>query len=74
MNPQSGVFGLSSSLPPLVDGGGLVGESVGKAVMLADHFDGKQSRECVDPPLTCHPSPRLAPPLPSGRGRSGISC
>ena len=24
------------------------------------HFDGKQSRESVDPPLTCHPSPRLA--------------
>ena len=24
-----------------------------------DHFDGKQSRETVDLPLTCNPSPRL---------------
>ena len=37
------MFGLSSSLPPL----------------LSDHFDGKQSRESVDQPLTCHPSPSL---------------
>ena len=34
-------------------------ESVGKADLLSDHFDGKQSRESVDLPLTCHPSPRL---------------
>ena len=33
---------------------------VGKADLLSDHFDGKQSRETVDLPLTCHPSPRLA--------------
>ena len=26
---------------------------------LLDHFDGKQSRESVDLPLTCHPSPCL---------------
>ena len=46
---KSAVFGLSSSLPPLVGGGGgLVCESVGKADMLSDHFDGKQSRESVD--------------------------
>ena len=57
---KSAVFGLSSSLPPLVDGGGgLVCESVGKADLLSDHFDGKQSRESVDLPLTCHPSPSL---------------
>ena len=31
-------------------------ESVGKAELLSDHFDGKQSRESVDLPLTCHPS------------------
>ena len=31
-------------------------ESVGKADLLSDHFDGKQSREFVDLPLTCHPS------------------
>ena len=55
---KSAVFGLSLSLPPLVGGGGLVCESVSKALLL-DHFDGKQSRESVDLPLTCHPSPRL---------------
>ena len=31
-------------------------ESVGKADLLSDRFDGKQSRESVDLPLTCHPS------------------
>ena len=34
-------------------------ESVGKAVLLSDHFDSKLSREAVDLPLTCHPSPSL---------------
>ena len=57
---KSVVFGFSSSLPPLVGGGGgLVCKSVGKAYMLSDHFDGKQSRESVNLPLTCHPSPNL---------------
>ena len=52
--------GLSSSLPPIVGGGGgLVCESVGKADLLSDHFNSKQSRESVDLPLTCHPSPSL---------------
>ena len=27
--------------------------------MLSDHFYSKQSRETVDLPLTCHPSPSL---------------
>ena len=46
--------------PPLVsEGGGLVFESVGKADLLSDHFDSKQSREAVDLPLTCHLSPSL---------------
>ena len=31
-------------------------ESVGKADLLSDHFDSKQSREAVDLPLTCHSS------------------
>ena len=54
---KSAVFFLSSSLPPLVGGGGgLVCESVGKADLLSDHFDGKQSRESVGLLLTCHPS------------------
>ena len=57
---KSAMFGLSSSLPPLVGGGGgLMCRSVGKADLLSDHFDGKQSRESVDLPLICHPSPRL---------------
>ena len=52
--------GSSSSLPPLVsEGGGLVCESVDKADLLSDHFDSTQSREAVDLPLTCHPSPSL---------------
>ena len=47
-------------MPPLVnEGGGLVCESVGKADLLSDHFESKQSREAVDLPLTCHPSPSL---------------
>ena len=47
-------------MPPLVsEGGGLVCESIGKADLLSDHFDSKQSREAVDLPLTCHPFPSL---------------
>ena len=57
---KSAVFGLISSLPPLVGGGGgLVCESVGKADLLPGHFDSKRSRESVDLPLTCHPSSSL---------------
>ena len=55
---KTAVFGLSSSLALLVsEGGGLVCESVGKADLLSDHFDSKQSRDAVVLPLTCHPSP-----------------
>ena len=46
-------------MPPLVNEGGLVCESVGKADLLSDHYDSKQSREDVDLPLTCHSSPSL---------------
>ena len=47
-------------MPPLIsEGAGLVCESVGKADLLSGHFDSKQSREAVDLPLTCHPSPSL---------------
>ena len=57
---KSAEFGLSSSLPQLIGGGGgLVCESPDKADLLSDHFDGKQSKEAVDLPLTCHSSPRL---------------
>ena len=57
---KSGMFGSSSSLPPLVGrGGGLVYKSVDKADPVSHYFDSKQSRESVDLPLTCHPSPSL---------------
>ena len=57
---MSAVFGSSSSLPLLVGpGGGLVCESLGKADLLSDHFDSKQSRDSVDLLVTCHPSPSL---------------
>ena len=59
---KSAVFGSSSdsSLPPLIGAdGGQVCESVGKADMLSANFDGKQSRDPVDLPSTCHPSPSL---------------
>ena len=47
-------------MPLLVsEGGELVCESVGKADLLSDNFDSKQSKEAVDLPLTCHPSPSL---------------
>ena len=54
---KSAVFGSSSSLPQLVSG--LMYESVGKADLLWDHFDSKQSRKAVDLKFTCHPSPSL---------------
>ena len=54
---KSALFSSSSSLPPLVGlGGGLVCVSVGKADLLLDHFDSKQSRDSVDLLVTCHPS------------------
>ena len=58
---KSAVFGLSLSLPPplINEGGGLVCESVGKAHLLLDHLKTKESRDAVDLPLTCHPSPSL---------------
>ena len=52
---------MACATPPLVSEGCLlVCESVGKADLLSDYFDSKQSREAVDLPLTCHPSPSLA--------------
>ena len=57
---MSAVFGPSSPLPPLVsEGCGLVCESVGKALLLSDHFDSKQSRKAVDLLRTCHSSPSV---------------
>ena len=34
-------------------------ESLGKADLVSDHFDSKQSRQSVDLVVTCHPSPIL---------------
>ena len=51
---------LDSSLPPLIwGGGGLVCESVGKALMLSAHFDGKTFRDTVDLLSTCQTSHSL---------------
>ena len=51
------MFGSSSSLPPLVGGGGgLVCMSVFNSDLQSDHFDSKQSTDSVDLQLTCHPS------------------
>ena len=47
-------------MPQLLGGGGaLVCQSVGRANLLSDHFDSKQSREAVDLPFTCRRSPDL---------------
>ena len=34
-------------------------ESVGKADLLSDYFDSKQSMDALDLPFACHPSPSL---------------
>ena len=46
-----------STLKSAVIGSSLT--SIGKADLLSDHFGSKESRETVDLPLTCHPSPGL---------------
>ena len=57
---HSAVFASTLSLPPLVGGGGrLVCESVGKADLLPDQFDIKQSRKSVDLHFTRHLSPSI---------------
>ena len=57
---KSAVIASCLPLPSLIsEGGGLVCESVGKADLLSDHFDSKQSREAVDLHPSCHPSPSL---------------
>ena len=48
-------------------------ESVGKADLLSDYFDSKQSGEAVD--LSSLAICLLVlPPLPLGRAKSGVSC
>ena len=59
-------------MPPLVsEGGGLVCESVGKADLLSDHFDSKQSREAVDLRSLVIHLLLVLPPLRLGRVRLG---
>ena len=53
------LFGRVRHCPRLLVGEGLVCVSGGKADLLSDHFDSKQSGESVDLPPTCHPSPSL---------------
>ena len=61
---KSAVFDSSLSLPPLVsEGDGLVCESVGKADLLSDHFDSKESRVCRSLVIRLI----VLPPLHSGR-------
>ena len=67
---KSSVSGSSSSLLPMIGGaGGLVCESVGKADLLSDNFDCKQSRESVYVPFTCHQHLVLSPFLRSSEVR-----
>ena len=51
--------GQLAKLSDLSEQSTLSEQSVGKADLLSDHFDSKQSRECVDRPLNYLPSPRL---------------
>ena len=70
---KSVVFSSSLSLPPLVCGGGGLGcELVGKADLLSDQFDHKQSRDLF---ISRSRATDLLvlPPLPSGQVRSGGS-
>ena len=49
-------------------------ESVGKADLLSEHFDSKQSMDSVDMRLSLAMRLLVLPPLPSDRERSGVSC
>ena len=77
---KSAVFDSSSSLPPLVSGGGgLVCDLIGKANLQFNCLISRIILTASSPSylLICHyPSIRLLvlPPLPSGRVRSGVSC
>ena len=51
--------GQLAKLSDLSEQSTLSEQSVGKADLFSDHFDSKQSRECVDCPLNYLPSPRL---------------
>ena len=57
---KESVLGVGSSIPPLqTDGGALVSDPAGKAVLLSSYFDGKQSKDDVDCPASCHRRSKL---------------
>ena len=57
---KTSVFGVSSSVPPLISpGGSLVGHPREKAELFNEHFDSKQCRDSVNLPPTCHRDPKL---------------
>ena len=57
---KSAVFGPDSNIPPLIDESGtLICDSKSKADALSRHFDGKQCRDKISIPLSCHPEPKL---------------
>ena len=57
---KESVLGIGSSIPSLQsDGGALVSDPAGKAAQLSNFFDGKQSRNVVGCPVSCHRRPKL---------------
>ena len=54
------VLGVGSSIPPLQsDGGAHVSDPAGKAALLSNFFDVKQSGDVVGCPVSCHRRPKL---------------
>ena len=57
---KDSVLGVGSCIPPMQsDGGALVSDPSGKAALLSNSFDGKQSRDVVGCPAYCHRRPKL---------------
>ena len=57
---KESVFGVCSSIPPMQSvGGALVSDPAGKAALLSNYFDGKQSRDVVGCSASCHRRPKL---------------
>ena len=53
------LFGKSSDTPPILSNGEMISHPQQKAELLSQYFDGKQSRDVINLPPTCHPSPKL---------------
>ena len=57
---KESVLGVGSSIHPLqFYGGALVSDPAGKAALLRNFFDGKQSMDVVDCSASCHRRPKL---------------